>query len=318
MDTLERCMEELNKENYPISTEEVKEIEDEINGIYNEDKDDLSSVDLSEPLKLYYMEIKRYKLLSRDEEIELFKKYENGDLTARQKIVESNLRLVVFIARRYIGCGMSMEDLVQEGNIGLIKAVEMYSLDKDTKFSTYAFWWIRQHITRSLANNDTIRIPVHLKANMYKYAKWVKNFEKENGRKPNNQELNKIYQDLHLSKELTEMYLNQVNITSLNSLINSTTSDSDNVEVGDMIGDDYSLEDDVLKKCIESNVFDVIKNGTLTEQEKTVIIERFFNEKTLEEVGKGMNLTRERIRQIEGKAIRKLRHPSRSRLFQSP
>lgn len=267
-----------------------------------------------DPVKLYLKEIGSYPLLSISEEIELAKKIEAGDEYAKKILAESNLRLVVSIAKRYVGRGLSFLDLIQEGNLGLIKAVDKFDYTKGYKFSTYATWWIRQAITRSIADQSrTIRIPVHMSEVINKTYRISRNLLQELGREPTEQELAEAM-NLPIDK-IREILKVSADPISLDTPI----GEEDDSHLGDFIKDEsivgpeeaaaYSVLQDQISKLLD----------TLTEREQRVLILRFGlkdgRTRTLEEVGKEFNVTRERIRQIEAKALRKLRHPSRARML---
>ncbi len=283
-----------------------------------EDYDDLSNsvgvIMSDDPVKLYLKEIGSYPLLSITEEIELAKRIEQGDERAKQILTESNLRLVVSIAKRYVGRGLSFLDLIQEGNLGLIKAVEKFDYTKGYKFSTYATWWIRQAITRSIADQSrTIRIPVHMSEVINKTYRVSRNLLQELGREPTEQELAEAM-GLPIEK-VREILKVSADPISLDTPI----GEEDDSHLGDFIKDEsiigpeeaasYAVLQDQISKLLD----------TLTEREQRVLVLRFGlkdgRTRTLEEVGKEFNVTRERIRQIEAKALRKLRHPSRSKML---
>ena len=279
--------------------------------------DDLSTsaaVMSDDPVKLYLKEIGGYPLLTIEQEIELAQRIEHGDEAAKKSLAESNLRLVVSIAKRYVGRGLSFLDLIQEGNLGLIKAVDKFDYTKGYKFSTYATWWIRQAITRSIADQSrTIRIPVHMSEVINKTYRVSRTLLQELGREPTEQELAEAM-NLPIEK-VREILKISADPISLDTPI----GEEDDTHLGDFIKDDtivgpedaaaYSVLQDQISKLLE----------TLTEREQRVLILRFGlkdgRTRTLEEVGKEFNVTRERIRQIEAKALRKLRHPSRARML---
>ena len=267
-----------------------------------------------DPVKLYLKEIGSYPLLTIEQEIDLAKRIEAGEESAKKSLAESNLRLVVSIAKRYVGRGLSFLDLIQEGNLGLIKAVDKFDYTKGYKFSTYATWWIRQAITRSIADQSrTIRIPVHMSEVINKTYRVSRTLLQELGREPTEQELAKAM-NLPIEK-VREILKVSADPISLDTPI----GEEDDSHLGDFIKDErivgpedaaaYSVLQDQISKLLE----------TLTEREQRVLILRFGLQdgrtRTLEEVGKEFNVTRERIRQIEAKALRKLRHPSRARML---
>ena len=276
---------------------------------------DLASMDginIDDPVRMYLREIGRIPLLSYDEELELAKKVLEGDEEAKQKLAESNLRLVVSIAKRYVGRGMLFLDLIQEGNMGLIKAVEKFDYTKGYKFSTYATWWIRQAITRAIADQArTIRIPVHMVETINKLIRTSRHLLQQLGREPTPEE---IAEEMEIPVEkVTEIQKIAQDPVSLETPI----GEEDDSHLGDFIQDDESPapQDAAAYTLLREQLEEVMK--TLTPREAKVLKLRFGLEdgktRTLEEVGKEFNVTRERIRQIEAKALRKLRHPSRSK-----
>ncbi len=274
----------------------------------------LASTITDDPVKLYLKEIGTYPLLTISEEIELAKKIEEGDAHAKQVLAESNLRLVVSIAKRYVGRGLSFLDLIQEGNLGLIKAVDKFDYNKGYKFSTYATWWIRQAITRSIADQSrTIRIPVHMSEVINKTYRVSRNLLQELGREPSEQEIaDAMKLPIEKVREILKVSADPISL-------DTPIGEEDDSHLGDFIKDDsimgpeeaasYAVLQDQIAKLLE----------TLTDREQRVLILRFGLQdgrtRTLEEVGKEFNVTRERIRQIEAKALRKLRHPSRARML---
>ncbi|MBI4058273.1 RNA polymerase sigma factor RpoD [Candidatus Gottesmanbacteria bacterium] len=267
---------------------------------------------VSDPVRMYLKEIGRVPLLTFAEEIDLAKRYERQDMRAKKKLIESNLRLVVSIAKKYIGRGMSLLDLIQEGNQGLIRAVEKYDWRKGYKFSTYATWWIRQAITRAIADQArTIRIPVHMVETINRFIRASRKLMQELGREPTPEEIAKTM-DVDVSKVREIIKVSQ-EPTSLETPV----GDEDDSHLGDFIQDTTapSPYDATSRQLLKEHMEEVL--NTLTDREKRVLILRFGLEngrpRTLEEVGKEFNVTRERIRQIEAKALRKLRHPSRSK-----
>ena len=284
------------------------------------DEDEIENIDLSvpdgvsidDPVRMYLKEIGKVPLLSADEEVELAKRMENGDIEAKKKLAEANLRLVVSIAKRYVGRGMLFLDLIQEGNLGLIKAVEKFDYKKGYKFSTYATWWIRQAITRAIADQArTIRIPVHMVETINKYVRVQRQLLQELGREPQPEEIAKhMNMPVDRVREIQKISLEPVSLET-------PIGEEEDSHLGDFI------QDDNVPVPAEAAAFTLLREqldevlGTLTEREQKVLKLRFGLEdgraRTLEEVGKEFKATRERIRQIEAKALRKLRHPSRSR-----
>ncbi|MGI6109435.1 MAG: RNA polymerase sigma factor RpoD [Eubacteriaceae bacterium] len=270
------------------------------------------SVNINDPVRLYLKEIGKVPLLTAEEELDLATRMEQGDVEAKKKLAEANLRLVVSIAKRYVGRGMSLLDLIQEGNLGLIKAVEKFDYKKGFKFSTYATWWIRQAITRAIADQArTIRIPVHMVETINKLIRVSRQLLQELGREPTPAEIGK---EMGFSEEkVREIQKISQDPVSLETPI----GEEEDSHLGDFIPDEdapapaeaasYTLLKEQLSEVL----------GTLTEREEKVLRLRFGLDdgrtRTLEEVGKEFNVTRERIRQIEAKALRKLRHPSRSK-----
>ena len=268
------------------------------------------SMDVDEPIKMYLREIGQIPLLSYEEEIEYAQKVLNGDEEAKQKLIESNLRLVVSIAKKHTNRGLKMLDLIQEGNMGLMKAVEKFEYEKGFKFSTYATWWIRQAITRAIADQGrTIRIPVHMIETINKIKKESRIILQETGKEPTAEELSKKL-ELPVEKVKNILEMNQDPI----SLETPVGSEEDS-ELGDFVEDDKFANpyDATTRVLLKEQLDDVLK--TLNDREEKVLRYRYGlddgSQKTLEEVGKIFNVTRERIRQIEVKALRKLRHPSR-------
>ena len=279
------------------------------------DTDEISeSMSVNDPVRMYLKEIGKIPLLTPEEELELAKKMAQGDEAAHQKMVEANLRLVVSIAKRYVGRGLPLLDLIQEGNLGLIKAVGKFDYTKGYKFSTYATWWIRQSISRAIADHArTIRIPVHMVETINRVSRASHELVQELGRDPSPQEIAKR---LHLSVEKVEeiMRVSQEPIS-----LETPVGEEDDSHLGDFIQDEdaYEPADAASYALLREQLADVLK--TLTPREEKVLSLRYGltdgKMHTLEEVGDEFKVTRERIRQIEAKALRKLRHPSRSKIL---
>ena len=270
------------------------------------------AINVDDPVKVYLKEIGRVPLLSSDEEIDLAIRISDGDVAAKQRLSEANLRLVVSIAKRYLGRGMQFLDLIQEGNLGLIKAVEKFDYTKGFKFSTYATWWIRQAITRAIADQArTIRIPVHMVETINKVKKVQSQLLHQNGHEPTPDEIAEEL-DLPVDKVREIMRVAQEPVS-----LETPIGEEEDSQLGDFIPDDGAPApaDAASHTMLREQLSDVL--STLTPREEKVLRLRFGLEdgrsRTLEEVGKEFNVTRERIRQIEAKALRKLRHPSRSR-----
>lgn len=267
---------------------------------------------INDPVRMYLKEIGQIKLLTMDEELMLADRIQAGDETAKATLAEANLRLVVSIAKRYVGRGMLFLDLIQEGNIGLMKAVEKFDVSKGFKFSTYATWWVRQAITRAIADQArTIRVPVHMVETINKLARIQRQLTLELNREPSEDEL---AQKMNLPVEkIRDIYKISQEPVSLETPI----GEEDDSHLGDFIKDERNMspEEYATNEMLKDEISDVLL--TLTEREEKVIRLRFGLEdgksRTLEEVGQMFGVTRERIRQIEAKALRKLRHPSRSR-----
>ena len=269
-------------------------------------------VSVDDPVKMYLKEIGKVPLLSMDEEIELAKRMEAGDTQAKKMLAECNLRLVVSIAKHYVGRGMQLLDLIQEGNLGLIKAVEKFNYRKGYKFSTYATWWIRQAITRAIADQArTIRIPVHMVESMNKLIRVSRQMTQELGREPSAEEIaEKMDMPVDRVREILKISLEPVSLET-------PIGEEEDSHLGDFI------QDNQVQVPAEAATYSILKEqlvdvlDTLTDREQLVLRLRFGLDdgraRTLEEVGRDFNVTRERIRQIEAKALRKLRHPSRSK-----
>lgn len=285
-----------------------------------EDEIDMEHIDLSvpegvsvdDPVRMYLKEIGKVPLLSPDEEIELAKKIELGDEAAKKKLAEANLRLVVSIAKRYVGRGMQLLDLIQEGNLGLIKAVEKFDYRKGYKFSTYATWWIRQAITRAIADQArTIRIPVHMVETINRLVRTQRQLVQKLGREATPEELAKEL-DMPVDRVREIMKISQDPVS-----LETPIGEEEDSHLGDFIQDESipTPVEATNQTLLHEQLDEVV--STLTEREQRVIKLRFGwddgRPRTLEEVGKEFNVTRERIRQIEAKALRKLRHPNRSR-----
>ncbi|MBE5948247.1 MAG: RNA polymerase sigma factor RpoD [Lachnospiraceae bacterium] len=305
-----RISEDDNDDSLIIEDDDI-ELEEEI----DLEKIDLSvpeGVSLEDPVRMYLKEIGKVTLLSSDEEIELAQRMEQGDEDAKKRLAEANLRLVVSIAKRYVGRGMQFLDLIQEGNLGLIKAVEKFDYRKGYKFSTYATWWIRQAITRAIADQArTIRIPVHMVETINKLIRVSRQLLQELGREPTSEEIAEVM-ELPVERVREILKISQEPVS-----LETPIGEEEDSHLGDFI------QDENVPVPADAAAFAVLKEelmkvlDTLTEREQKVLRLRFGLDdgraRTLEEVGKEFNVTRERIRQIEAKALRKLRHPSRSR-----
>ncbi|HXL04071.1 MAG: RNA polymerase sigma factor RpoD [Firmicutes bacterium] len=300
-----------------VKAVKVKDVDDTANGeaVSDEAEAELSlleGVSVDDPVRMYLKEIGRVPLLTAEEEVDLAKRIEAGDEEARRKLAEANLRLVVSIAKRYVGRGMLFLDLIQEGNLGLLKAVEKFDYRKGYKFSTYATWWIRQAITRAIADQArTIRIPVHMVETINKLMRISRQLLQEYGREPSIEEIaeamgmtdDKVREILKIAQEPVSL--------------ETPIGEEEDSHLGDFIEDEDVLApvDAVSFYLLKEQLEDVL--GTLTPREERVLRLRFGLDdgrpRTLEEVGQEFGVTRERIRQIEAKALRKLRHPSRSK-----
>lgn len=318
----ERVIESLEKSGVDVLriTDEDEEPDEELILAEEEEEVDVENIDLSvpdgvsieDPVRMYLKEIGKVPLLNAEEEIELAKRMEEGDEEAKKRLAEANLRLVVSIAKRYVGRGMLFLDLIQEGNLGLIKAVEKFDYRKGYKFSTYATWWIRQAITRAIADQArTIRIPVHMVETINKLIRVSRQLLQELGREPTPEEISKeMNMPVDRVREILKISQEPVSLET-------PIGEEEDSHLGDFIQDDNVPipADAAAFTLLREQLGEVL--DTLTEREQKVLKLRFGLEdgraRTLEEVGKEFNVTRERIRQIEAKALRKLRHPSRSR-----
>ena len=313
-DSLDTLYNELVSAGISVVTEEEAENPDggDDAPIILDDEDLTKDVNINDPVRMYLKEIGRIPLLSTEEEAEVSLAVENGDDSARNKLAESNLRLVVSIAKRYVGRGLLFLDLIQEGNIGLMKAVEKFDYGKGYKFSTYATWWIRQAITRALADQArTIRVPVHMVETINKMARVQRQMTLELNREPSDEELaEKMGISVEKVREVMKISQDPVSL-------DTPIGEEDDSHLGDFIKDERSMspEEYATNEILKEEIQNVLM--TLQEREREVLELRFGlvdgTSHTLEEVGKKFNVTRERIRQIEAKALRKLRHPSRAK-----
>ena len=320
IDSLDKLYESLEDNNIPLpndlSNAEMEEIQNEVskfgNGENMEKMLEQEGFAIDDPVRQYLKEIGRIPLLDSEEERELAERMANGDEDAQMRLVESNLRLVVSIAKRYLGRGMFFLDLIQEGNLGLMKAVDKFDYQKGYKFSTYATWWIRQAITRAIADQArTIRIPVHMVETIHRVTRYSRQMLQELGREPTADEIGeKIGMSAEKVREILKISQDPVSLET-------PIGEEEDSHLGDFIPDDDTpapadaAASTILREVIERELH------TLTPREEHVIKLRFGlydgRTRTLEEVGKQFDITRERIRQIEAKALRKLRHPSRAR-----
>ncbi len=300
------------EEDILLDSEDIDDEEDDEEDIKTDDLSVPKGINVDDPVRMYLKEIGKIPLLTGDEEVELAKRMEAGDEEAKKQLAEANLRLVVSIAKRYVGRGMLFLDLIQEGNLGLMKAVEKFEYRKGFKFSTYATWWIRQAITRAIADQArTIRIPVHMVETINKLVRVQRQLVQELGRDPTPEEIGKEM-DLDVERVREIMKIAQEPVS-----LETPIGEEEDSHLGDFIPDD-----DVLAPA-EAATFTILREqlidvlDTLTPREQKVLRLRFGLDdgraRTLEEVGKEFEVTRERIRQIEAKALRKLRHPSRSK-----
>ena len=298
-----------------INLVDKKDLKDDDEDEVDVTKEDLSvpkGVTVDDPVRMYLKEIGKISLLTADEEVEIAKRMEAGDELAKKELAEANLRLVVSIAKRYVGRGMSFLDLIQEGNLGLMKAVDKFDYTKGFKFSTYATWWIRQAITRAIADQArTIRIPVHMVETINKLVRVQRQLVQDLGRDPLPEEIAaEMNLDVERVREIQKIAQEPVSLET-------PIGEEEDSHLGDFIPDDEILspQDAATFTLLKEQLNSVLE--TLTEREKKVLTLRFGLDdgraRTLEEVGKEFDVTRERIRQIEAKALRKLRHPSRSK-----
>ena len=309
---IEKIYDIFNEMNIDIVNEKMEQEEEEDEDEGGLDLSVPKGVGIDDPVRMYLKEIGKVDLLTADEEVMLAKRMEQGDDWAKQQLVEANLRLVVSIAKKYVGRGMLFLDLIQEGNMGLMKAVEKFDYTKGYKFSTYATWWIRQAITRSIADQArTIRVPVHMVETINKLIRVSRQLLQEKGREPKPEEIGEEM-DISAEKVREIMKIAQEPVS-----LETPIGEEEDSHLGDFIEDEdspapASAASYILLKEQLDGVLD-----TLTDREKRVLELRFGIEdgrpRTLEEVGKEFGVTRERIRQIEAKALRKLRHPSRSK-----
>ena len=312
---LEKLYDVLESEKIEIVEDMDKELEDI--EVSKEELEDLSvpeGISIDDHVKMYLKEIGKVNLLSAEEEMDLAQKMADGDEEAKKKLAEANLRLVVSIAKRYVGRGMMFLDLIQEGNLGLIRAVDKFDYTKGYKFSTYATWWIRQAITRAIADQArTIRIPVHMVETINKLVRVSRQLVQELGREPTPEELAKgLNMSVEKVREISKISQEPVSLET-------PIGEEEDSHLGDFIPDDDAPAPSEAASYVllKEQLVDVLK--TLTPREAKVLKLRFGlidgRQRTLEEVGKEFNVTRERIRQIEAKALRKLRHPVRSNKF---
>ena len=320
-DQMEKVFDYLEANNVDVLriSNDDDDIPDEI-VMSDEDDIDVEKIDLSvpdgisieDPVRMYLKEIGKVPLLSAEEEVELAKRMADGDEEAKKRLAEANLRLVVSIAKRYVGRGMLFLDLIQEGNLGLIKAVEKFDYDKGYKFSTYATWWIRQAITRALADQArTIRVPVHMVETINKMARIQRQLTLELNREPSEEEIaKKMGVGVEKVREVIKISQDPVSLET-------PIGEEEDSHLGDFVPDERNMspEDFTTNEILKEEIKSVL--STLQPREQQVLELRFGlidgTSYTLEEVGKKFNVTRERIRQIEAKALRKLRHPSRAK-----
>ena len=312
-DALDDLYNTFNQNNIAVISEEDEDTStDSVDKLLLDDNAITKNLTIDDPVRMYLKEIGQIKLLSLDEELKLADRIMEGDEEAKRTLAESNLRLVVSIAKRYVGRGMLFLDLIQEGNIGLMKAVEKFDVSKGYKFSTYATWWIRQAITRAIADQArTIRVPVHMVETINKLARIHRQLTLELNREPSEEELSKKM-NLPVERIREILKISQEPVS-----LETPIGEEDDSHLGDFIKDEHNMspEDYATNELLKQEISEVLL--TLTEREEKVIKLRFGLEdgksRTLEEVGQMFGVTRERKRQIEAKALRKLRHPSRSR-----
>ncbi|QOR35605.1 RNA polymerase sigma factor RpoD [Clostridium sp. 'deep sea'] len=312
VDQIEALYDDISELNIELVEEDAVEETPDEKKIISIKNDYLANIKTNDPVRMYLKEIGRVPLLTAKEEVELAKLMEDGNFSAKRKLVEANLRLVVSIAKRYVGRGMQFLDLIQEGNLGLMKAVEKFDYTKGYKFSTYATWWIRQAITRAIADQArTIRIPVHMVETINKLIRISRQLLQEIGRDPTPEEIGKkmgipeekVHEILKIAQEPVSLEI--------------PIGEEEDSHLGDFIADDDAIApaDAAAYELLKDQLNEVL--DTLTDREQKVLKLRFGlmdgRARTLEEVGKQFGVTRERIRQIEAKALRKLRHPSRSK-----
>ncbi|MDN5345944.1 sigma-70 family RNA polymerase sigma factor [Petrotoga halophila] len=297
-------------------SEEYEEIFEDFADVEVEMCDNIS---LQDPIKIYLKEISKSKLLTPSRERKLARKAQMGDKRAREELIKANLRLVISIAKRYVGHGLGFLDLIQEGNIGLMKAVAKFDWKKGYKFSTYSYWWIRQAITRAIADQGrTVRIPVHLVETINRMNRVVNKYVQEHGEVPDLEELS-VLMDKPVDK-MKEVLISAKNIFSLNAPVSNDVDAEGETEVLDFIDSESPTPDEEGRKMVIRQKMEMIID-TLSPKEAMILKMRYGfvdgKQKTLEEVGEFFNVTRERIRQIESKSIRKLKHPARKKMIEN-